>query len=200
MTAPSSADDRLIVETGLEARIADIVEPLLEPLGFRLVRVRMTGANGLTLQIMAEREDGTMTVQDCETVSRAISPVLDVEDPIDRTYHLEVSSPGIDRPLVRRDDFRRWAGHVLKAETVVPIDGRKRYRGTIVEVQEDGFVLQTEEAGKEPPQLVRLAFSDLAEARLLLTDALIRDALAADKQARESARQAANENRPDHEN
>jgi ribosome maturation factor RimP len=107
-------------------------------MGFRLVRVRMSGQNGLTLQVMTERNDGTMTVEDCEEVSKAISPVLDVEDPIDKAYHLEVSSPGIDRPMVRRSDFIRWQGHLVKCETSVMVDGRKRFRGKIVSVDEDG--------------------------------------------------------------
>jgi ribosome maturation factor RimP len=98
-------DDRLVTETGVDARIAEIVEPLIESMDMRLVRVRLSGQNGLTLQIMAERNDGTMSVEDCEAVSRAISPVLDVEDPVEKAYHLEISSPGIDRPLVRRSDF-----------------------------------------------------------------------------------------------
>ena len=106
----------------------------MRAIGFRLVRVRLSGQNGLTLQIMAERQDGTMTVEDCEEVSRAISPVLDVEDPIDKAYHLEVSSPGIDRPLVRKSDFARWLGHLVKCETSILVANRKRFRGKIVEV------------------------------------------------------------------
>ena len=110
-------DDRLIVEEGQEARIAAIIMPEIESLGFRLVRVRLSQMNGLTLQIMAERPDGSMSVEDCEILSNAVSPVLDVEDPINAAYHLEVSSPGIDRPLVRRSDFETWSGHVAKLET-----------------------------------------------------------------------------------
>ena len=103
MTATASeGDDRIIRESGIDARIALIVQPVLRGIGFRLVRVHLSGQNGLTLQIMAEREDGTMTVEDCEEVSRAVSPALDVDDPIEKAYHLEVSSPGIDRPLVRK--------------------------------------------------------------------------------------------------
>ena len=118
-----NVDNRIIVEEGLEGRIAAIVEPVIEQLGYRLVRIRMSGLNGTTLQIMAERPDGTMTVEDCEAVSRGVSPVLDVEDPLDRAYHLEVSSPGIDRPLVRRQDFEAWAGHLIKLETNRLLDG-----------------------------------------------------------------------------
>ena len=113
------AERRLIAEQGTAARVATIAEPVLAGLGYRLVWVRLSGLAGCTVQIMAERADGTMRIEDCEAVSRALSPVLDVEDPVDRAYHLEVSSPGIDRPLVRRSDFSRYAGHVVKVELAV---------------------------------------------------------------------------------
>src|SRR5690242_18073974 len=130
-TAPSQQEEpRLIVEPGLPARVAAIVEPVLHQLGFRLVRVRVSGAEACTVQIMAERPDGTMTVEDCEEVSRALSPVLDVSDPIDRAYRLEISSPGIDRPLVRKSDFDRYAGHLVRIEMSMPVEGRKRFKGT----------------------------------------------------------------------
>ncbi|WP_026613631.1 ribosome maturation factor RimP [Ensifer aridi] len=191
-TAENANEPRLITETGLDRRIADIIEPVLVQMGFRLVRVRMSGQNGLTLQIMTERNDGTMTVEDCEEVSKAISPVLDVEDPIDKAYHLEVSSPGIDRPMVRRSDFVRWQGHLMKCETSVMVEGRKRFRGKIVAVTEDGFRLERDQPayGEEPT--VTIPFTALSEARLILTDDLIRDALTADKKAK--AARAANEN------
>ena len=180
----SGAESRLIVETGLDARVAAIVEPVLESMDFRLVRVRMTGQNGLTLQIMAERNDGTMTVEDCEAVSRAVSPALDVEDPIDRAYHLEVSSPGIDRPMVRKSDFRRWIGHLLKCETSVMVADRKRFRGKITDVAADGFTLQRDQADDDDEPVVQIPFDALSEAKLILTDDLVRDALAADKAAK----------------
>ncbi|OCO98712.1 MULTISPECIES: ribosome maturation factor RimP [unclassified Ensifer] len=191
-TAENTNEPRLITETGLDQRVADIIEPVLVPMGYRLVRVRMSGQNGLTLQIMAERNDGTMTVEDCEEISKAISPVLDVEDPIDKAYHLEVSSPGIDRPMVRKSDFFRWQGHLLKCETSVLVDGRKRFRGKIVSVDDDGFRLERDQPayGEEP--VVVIPFTTLSEARLILTDDLIRDALTADKKAK--AERAANEN------
>ncbi|MBV6657989.1 MAG: ribosome maturation factor RimP, partial [Devosiaceae bacterium] len=107
---------RLITETGVGARVAAIIEPAIETMGYRLVRVRVTGERGCTVQIMAERPDGTFTIEDCEAVSKDISPLLDVEDPIKSAYHLEVSSPGVDRPLVRVEDFARAAGHVAKIE------------------------------------------------------------------------------------
>jgi ribosome maturation factor RimP len=191
-TAENANEPRLITETGLDQRVADIIEPVIVPMGYQLVRVRMSGQNGMTLQIMAERTDGTMTVEDCEEISKAISPVLDVEDPIDKAYHLEVSSPGIDRPMVRKSDFFRWQGHLLKCETSVLVDGRKRFRGKIVSVDDDGFRLERDQVayGEEP--VVVIPFTTLSEARLILTDDLIRDALTADKKAK--AARAANEN------
>ncbi|MDX0639214.1 ribosome maturation factor RimP [Sinorhizobium medicae] len=191
-TAENANEPRLITETGLDRRVADIIEPVLVDLGFRLVRVRMSGQNGLTLQVMTERNDGTMTVEDCEEVSKAISPVLDVEDPIDKAYHLEVSSPGIDRPMVRRSDFIRWQGHLLKCETSVLVEGRKRFRGKIVSVDEDGFRLEPDQPAYGEEAGVTIPFTALSEARLILTDELIRDALTADKKAK--AARAANEN------
>ena len=179
-----AADARFITETGVDARVAVIIEPVLVPMGFRLVRVHLSGQNGLTLQIMAERNDGTMTVEDCEALSRAISPVLDVEDPVEKAYHLEMSSPGIDRPMVRRSDFRRWSGHVVKCETSILVDNRKRFRGTITAVDDDGFVLQRDQANEGEERDVRIPFDALSEAKLILTDDLIRAALAADKAAR----------------
>ncbi len=187
-------EPRLIIETGIDQRVADIIEPTIAELGYRLVRVRLSSQNGATLQIMAERPDGTMTVEDCEKISMAISPVLDVEDPIDKAYHLEVSSPGIDRPMVRKSDFSRWAGHLVKCETSILVDSRKRFRGKILEVNEDGFVLERDQIayGEEPR--VTIPFSALAEARLILTDDLIRDALRADKQAKAEAANQNDEN------
>ncbi len=181
-------DDRIIRDTGIDARIALIIQPVLRAIGFRLVRVRLTGQNGLTLQIMAEREDGTMTVEDCEEVSRAVSPALDVEDPIEKAYHLEVSSPGIDRPLVRKSDFGNWIGHIVKMETSVMVADRKRFRGKIAEVDEESVLIQRDQAayGEEPT--VRVPFEAISDARLILTDDLIRDALSKDNQARKEAR------------
>ena len=189
MTASEDlGDDRIIRESGIDARVALIVQPVLRGIGFRLVRVRLSGQNGLTLQIMAEREDGTMTVEDCEEVSRAVSPALDVEDPIEKAYHLEVSSPGIDRPLVRKADFSTWAGHLVKVETSVLVGGKKRFRGKIEEAGEDGFVVRNDKTayGEEPT--VSIPYDAVAEARLILTDDLIRDALSKDNRARKDAR------------
>ncbi|MGF9693885.1 ribosome maturation factor RimP [Rhizobium sp. 0TCS1.26] len=184
-------EPRLIVETGLDLRVAEIIEPTLDAMDFRLVRVRLLNQNGMTLQIMCERNDGTMNVEGCEAVSVAISPVLDVEDPIDREYHLEVSSPGIDRPMVRKSDFVRWSGHLVKCETSVLVDGRKRFRGKIVETSEDGVTLERDQPANGEDPRVTVPYSALAEAKLILTDDLIRDALRADKLAKA---EAANQN------
>jgi ribosome maturation factor RimP len=173
----SEREKRLISENGVAARVASIIEPVVEDLGFRLVRVRVTGTNGCTVQIMAERPDGTMTVEDCETVSRAVSPALDVDDPIGRAYYLEVSSPGIDRPLVRASDFDRWAGHEAKIEMAVPLDGRKRFRGFIRGVEGEAVAVELPDVKDGEERTVRLPLSDLGEARLVLTDELVRESL-----------------------
>src|SRR5690606_4108604 len=129
-------EPRLVTEPGLGARVASVAEPVLTDLGYRLVRVKVSGEAGCTVQIMAERPDGSMNIDDCEAISRALSPVLDVADPIDRAYRLEISSPGIDRPLVRRSDFERHIGHLVKIEMAVSHYGRKRFRGTIEAVED----------------------------------------------------------------
>jgi ribosome maturation factor RimP len=170
-------DKRLITETGVSARVAAIVEPVLQDLGFRLVRARVTGANGCTVQIMAERPDGTMSVDECEAVSRAVSPVLDLEDPIERAYYLEVSSPGIDRPLVRASDFERWTGYEAKIELSLGLSGRKRFRGFIRDVVGGKVGLELPDAPEGTDPLVLLPLDDLADARLVLTDELIRESL-----------------------
>ncbi|OYR19769.1 ribosome maturation factor RimP [Brucella thiophenivorans] len=180
-----SADERIIRETGLDAKVAGIVEPVINTLGFRLVRVRLSGLNGQTLQIMAERPDGTMTVEDCELLSRTVAPVLDVEDPLSGKYHLEISSPGIDRPMVRKSDFTDWAGHVAKVETSIVHEGGKKFRGRIVIGDADSIVIESDQIsyGNEP--VVRIPFDLISDARLVLTDDLIRDALRKDKAVRE---------------
>ena len=167
----AESEPRIVTEVGVEARVAHIVEPVIDGLGYRLVRVKLSGLNGGTLQIMAERADGTMSVGDCERVSRDLSPVLDVEDPIDSAYYLEVSSPGIDRPLVRRSDFERWAGHTAKIELLRPHDGRKRFRGLLRGLDGD-------RAGVEIDGTVAwLPLTEIDEARLVLTDDLVRATL-----------------------
>ncbi|MEQ8482061.1 MAG: ribosome maturation factor RimP [Hoeflea sp.] len=185
-------EPRLVTETGVDARIAEIVEPVLATIDMRLVRVRLSGQNGLTLQIMAERNDGTMTVEDCEAASRAISPVLDVEDPVEKAYHLEMSSPGIDRPLVRKSDFVRWEGHLVRCDASVLINGRKRFRGFIRDVTDEGFTVERDQPVYGEENRASIPFSALAEAKLVLTDDLIRESLRADKAAK-ALRNAAND-------
>jgi ribosome maturation factor RimP len=169
-------EKRYIKETGLEARIARIVEPVANGLGFALVRVKITQENGMTLQIMAEDENGRFTIVNCETLSKDLSPVLDVEDPIDREYHLEVSSPGIDRPLVRRRDFAAYAGHEAKIELADMINGRKRFRGFIKSVDDEAVTITLPDApgGTDPDH--RLLLVNIAEAKLVMTDALMEKA------------------------
>jgi ribosome maturation factor RimP len=165
-------EPRLIIEPGRAARVAAIVDPVLIQLGYRLVRVRISGFAGCTVQIMAERPDGTMAIEDCEAASRALSPVLDVTDPIDGPYRLEISSPGIDRPLVRRSDFERYAGQAAQVEMLVAVDGRRRFRGELVGSEGDCVHLRCSEGGTEAAD-VSLRLDEIAEARLVLTDALI---------------------------
>ncbi|WP_240534946.1 ribosome maturation factor RimP [Notoacmeibacter marinus] len=182
----SGSDDRIIHETGVEAHVAAIIEPVMQTLDFRLVRVRITGQNGKTLQIFAEKTNGTMSVEDCEELSRAISPALDVDDPIEGAYHLEVSSPGIDRPLIAKSDFRNWQGHLAKIETSVILSGRRKFRGYIEAVTDDGFTLKRDTLGYGDEVEVAIPFDTLSDARLILTDDLIRDALAKERAVRKA--------------
>ncbi len=165
-------EKRYIKETGLEARVARIVEPVANGLGFSLVRVKITPENGTTLQIMAEDQNGRFTIMDCEALSKDLSPVLDVEDPIDREYHLEVSSPGIDRPLVRKRDYERYVGHEAKVELADLVNGRKRFRGLIKAVDDEAVTITLPDApgGTDPDH--RLLLANIAEAKLVMTDKL----------------------------
>jgi ribosome maturation factor RimP len=191
---PSDAEPRLIVDSGLPARVAAIAEPVLQELGYRLVRVRVSAAEGCVVQIMAERPDGTMLVEDCETASRALSPVLDDADPIETAYRLELSSPGIDRPLVRRSDFARYAGHIVKIETIVPIDGRKRFRGTLTGIEGDAVRIKRDDAQAGEAADILIPIEEMSEARLVLTDDLVTQALrrgkAAEREAKAAKKQA----------
>ena len=185
------ADRRLIAEPGLAARVAAVIEPVLEDLGYQLVRVRVSGADGCTVQIMIERPDGAMTIDDCEIASRALSPVLDANDPVDRAYRLEVSTPGLDRPLVRQSDFERYAGNQVKIEMAVAVDGRKRFRGQLLGAEGNAARLKRDDAPAGEPTDILLPIEDMAEAKLVLTDALIAEALKRSKQ-----KQALNDNQP----
>ena len=193
--APEGLDEaRLIVENGPARRIAEIVAAPLRSVGYRLVRVKLSSAASPILQIMAEKPDGTMDVEDCEAASSAVSPHLDLEDPITAPYRLEMSSPGIDRPLVRESDFRRAVGYEARVELHRPLEGRKRFRGDIeaVESVEGQLVVDLRLAGEDA--VARLAIADMVEARLVMTEALIRDTLKREKaeikQAKTQARKA----------
>ena len=202
---PSPADEalidaldepRLLSDGGGARRIAAIAAPVLRDLGFRLVRVKISAADGGTVQIMAERPDGSMNVEDCERASIALSPVLDLEDPMSHAYRLEVSSPGIDRPLVRVSDFQRAIGHEARIEMAVPVGARKRFRGMIDGVEAAGshwiarLRLVAKDDGKSDGkndglgEAVDLPIKDMDEARLVLTDDLIRATLRREKAAK----------------
>jgi ribosome maturation factor RimP len=172
-------EKRLITETGVAARVVQVIEGSIQGLGYRVVRVKVSSANGCTVQIMAERPDGTMTVDDCEAVSRAISPLLDLDDPIGKPYYLEISSPGIDRPLVRAVDFARWAGYEAKVELAVPMEGRKRFRGIIGAPNPDGLTVPIDlpDVKEGLPSRIDLPLRDLGDAYLVLTDELVRESL-----------------------
>ena len=172
---------RFIRETGIAGAIAELAEPVLQDLDFRLVRVRLMGRDPQIVQIMAERPDGTMTVGDCEQLSRQLSPLLDVHEPLTGNYNLEISSPGIDRPLVRPSDFEDWSGHTAKVETSELVDGRKRFRGTL-QGFEDGEVRMAVDLKDAGLQNLGFPIALIAEANLVMTDDLIRESLRRGKQ------------------
>ncbi|MGH6798454.1 MAG: ribosome maturation factor RimP, partial [Roseiarcus sp.] len=184
---------RLIGDSGASERVGRIAAPVLRDLGYRLVRIKISSAAGATIQIMAERPDGTMSIEDCERVSVALSPVFDVEEPMAQAYRLEISSPGIDRPLVRESDFSRAVGHEARVEMAVAIDGRKRFRGGLTAVVSgpDGPAARMALIADDKSESeVELPIRAMAEARLVLTDDLIRAALRREKAALKDARRA----------
>jgi ribosome maturation factor RimP len=183
------AEPRLVVEPGAAARVSAVAGPVLQGMGYRLVRIKISGEAGCTVQIMAERPDGTMQIEDCEAISRALSPVLDVADPIDRAYRLEISSPGIDRPLVRRSDFERFNGHLVKIEMAVAHQGRKRFRGTLGAVEGDAVRLHRDDIRAGEDADVLLVMEDISDARLVLTDELIAESMRRGKQAERELKQ-----------
>jgi len=183
------AEPRLVVEPGVAARVSAIAGPVLQGMGYRLVRIKISGEFGCTVQIMAERPDGTMQIEDCEAISRALSPVLDVADPIERAYRLEISSPGIDRPLVRRSDFERYAGHLVKIEMTLPHLGRKRFRGKLGVIQGDAVNLRRDDARAGEEADVVLVMEDIADARLVLTDELVAESMRRGKAAERELKQ-----------
>jgi ribosome maturation factor RimP len=170
-------EPRLITEPGRAARVAALAEPVLIELGYRLVRVRVSGSSGCTVQIMAERPDGAMAIEDCEAASRALSPVLDAADPIESSYQLEISSPGIDRPLVRHSDFDRYAGNAAHIEMLAPVDGRRRFRGELIGTEGECVRMRTAETASAAAGDVTLRIDDIMEAKLVLTDELIAQSL-----------------------
>ncbi len=196
-------EPRLVYESGMAARVAAVAGPILNALDFRLVRVKILAGQGTIVQIMAERPDGSLTIDQCEAIHDALSPALDVEDPISSAYRLEVSSPGIDRPLVRVSDFRRALGMDARVELSRPHEsGRKRFRGSILAVEGEGrdavLVLERTDAGPDEDKAPRLKLRDLDEAKLVLTEALIRESLRAAKaQARASGEEEEQDSSPE---
>jgi ribosome maturation factor RimP len=182
-------EPRLVVEPGMAARVSAVVAPVLQAMGYRLVRIKISGEAGCTVQIMAERPDGSMQIEDCEAISKALSPVLDVADPIDRAYRLEISSPGIDRPLVRRSDFERYTGHLAKVEMAVASHGRKRFRGVLAGVEGPSVRIHRDDARADEDADVLLVMEDIADARLVLTDELIAESMRRGKAAERELRQ-----------
>ena len=171
----------LIAKTSIDKRLAEIITPVIEDMGFELVRVRLMGGETATLQIMAQRPDGGIEVDDCAAISTAVSATLDVEDPIVDAYNLEVSSPGIDRPLTRLKDFDTWEGYEVKLETTEMIDGRRRFKGPVRGTENGEALIEIEVAGET--QTIGLEFDWISDAKLVLTDELIRDVLRARKDA-----------------
>ena len=165
----------LVAKTAIDRRLADIVGPVIEGLGFELVRIRLMGGKTRTLQIMADRPDGGIEVDECAAISTAVSAVLDVEDPIEENYILEVSSPGIDRPLTRLKDFEMWKGWEARIETSELIDGRRRFKGGLMGVEGDEILIEIEEGGADVT--IGLKFDWLSDAKLILTDELIAEML-----------------------
>ena len=165
----------LIAKTAIDRRLAGIITPVIEGLGFELVRVRLMGGKTRILQIMADRPDGGIEVDDCATISTSVSAVLDVEDPIEENYTLEVSSPGIDRPLTRLKDFEMWKGWEARIETTELIDGRRRFKGTLAGVEGEEILIELEENGEDVT--IGLRFDWLSDAKLILTDQLIAEML-----------------------
>ncbi len=181
--APSAPTERFLVETGPAAEIAALAEPVLEDMGFRLVRVVISRRDGGTIQIMADKAGGAINVDDCASISRRLSPLLDAHDPIEGRYFLEISSPGIDRILVRPSDFEDWAGFETKVELKELVDGRRRFRGVLEGYENGEMLLQVRLDEKSEPQTIGLPVGLIHDAKLVLTDELIRASLARAKAA-----------------
>jgi len=171
----------LIAKTSMDRRMAEMITPVIEDMGFELVRVRLMGGETKTLQIMADKPGGGIEVDDCAKISTAVSATLDVEDPLEDAFTLEVSSPGIDRPLTRLKDFDAWEGYEVKLETTEMIDGRRRFKGPLQGTEGGDVLIEIEIQGK--PATIGLNYEWLSDAKLVLTDELIRDVLRARKDA-----------------
>lgn len=178
----SDAMNDLVAKASIDRRMAEVITPVIEDLGFELVRVRlMAGSKSKTLQIMAEKPEGGIEVDDCAAISTAVSATLDVEDPIEDAYTLEVSSPGIDRPLTRLKDFETYEGYEVKVETTELIDGQRRFKGVLAGVEGEEVLLNLERGDEEVT--VGLNFDWLSDAKLVLTDELIKEMLKQRKDA-----------------
>lgn len=171
-------ETRFVRETGPAAEIAMLVEPVLEELGFQLVRIKVSGRDGGTVQVMMEREDGTCSIENCTAVSRRLSPLLDAHDPMPGSYHLEVSSPGIDRPLVRPKDFNNWVGYEAKVELNELIDGRRRFRGKLDGYSDGEVRIEVELENEDGPRTLGLPVGLIVAAKLVLSDDLVKASLA----------------------
>ncbi|EAQ14068.1 MULTISPECIES: ribosome maturation factor RimP [Maritimibacter] len=171
----------LVARTAIDRRLADIVRPVIEDMGYELVRLRLQGGNTQTLQIMADKPEGGIEVDDLSAINTALGATLDVEDPIEGEYNLEVSSPGIDRPLTRYKDFDTWDGWIAKVETSELIEGRKRFKGTLQGTEDGEILIEIEDKGE--PVTIGLTFDLLADAKLVLTDELIAEMLKQRKDA-----------------
>ena len=170
-------DTHLVAPSGVARKVFDLLRGPAEGIGFEIVRIRFGLQDGHTLQIMAERADGSMSVEDCEELSRTLSAVLDVEDPIPGEYNLEVSSAGIDRPLTRPKDFERWQGFEAKIELTEAVGGRKRFRGVLQGVEDGEVLVECDVEGFSEPQVLGLPFQKVSEAKLVMSDDLIRESL-----------------------
>ena len=167
-----------LMAPGPAARLLDLLMPVVVDLGYGLVRIKITGEDGQSiLQVMAERDDGTLSVDDCEVISHGLSALLDVEDPISGAYSLEVSSPGLARPLTRAADFSRYAGYDVKIELQAMVDGQRRFRGLLVGFEEGEVLLETVLAGFDEPQILGFELSSIGEAHLVVTEEMLKSSL-----------------------
>ena len=172
---------RIICETGLEKQIAELISPLLISIDYRLVRTKISPTNGCTLQIMAERSDGSLNIDDCEKIHNLISPALDIEELIPNAYNLEISSPGLSRPLVRKSDFTAHIGFLIKLELYEPINNCKKYKANIINVSDDNIMIKTQDHIE-----IIIDYPNIKQACVVLSDEIIKATLASDKKAKKT--------------